>query len=262
MSYVVEQDDLRPEVPSGGSTVVSVWPKRLGLNTTADAGATYTLHDPSGTQLSGGTVDPTAVTLGARSVSRFDVSISGLSDLDEDYQLRLTWTDATAGDQHTEIVLFDVSAAPLGALVSLNDLMELEPDVDEVLDRLGARLGYAAGQTAQEAAAAVYASLARQTLEARLSGRASADNEIRPAMLLDRTAVRRVERQWALAHLYSALGGSQDGEGDASDRYRHWMAGAEAAFAALRVRYSTTAELSPSGTTEAFGTYVIERVQA
>ena len=260
MNYVRENDDLRPEIPRNGSGTITVWPKLDGLNTTADAGATYTVHDPAGVQVANGTVDPTAVQLGGRSVSRFDVTISGLSTLDEDYQFRLTWTDTATSRSDTALVLFDVAAAPLGELVSLTDLLPLEVGVADTMERAGTLLGYAAGQTAQEAAAAEYAALARQTLEARLQSRAQEDAQIRPAMLLDRRAVRRVERQWALMHAYSGLRGDDEGEDPASRAFRKWKSSADAAFASLRIKYSTAEDLTPTATTSGdFGAFSVGR---
>ena len=250
MSFIRENDLLRPELLLNAAETLSVWPKRDGRNVQVTS-ASFEVLDPDGVTVrqASGAATLSTVTQGTRTVSRIDCSVAAIALADEDYQLKVSWADATVTG--SELVTFDVCVAPLGSLLSLSDLAELQPDLPDALERLGVRLGYPDGQDAKEYAAGIYLTQARQRLQSRLQARAAADDSIRPYMIIDRRAVAAVERMFAMVAIYEALGGVTDDITDdaASLQLRHWAGRAESDWAALRFKYMApdATDTSPTG---------------
>ena len=261
MAYVLESDLLRPELLVNAANVVAVWPKVGGRNVQASA-ATWSAYKPDGvTLVESGSPSPSDVTLGARTVSRIDCSLAAIAVADQDYQLHVQYT--VGGTTYDQIVLFDVCLSPLGDHLSLNDLQELEPDLPEALDRLGQRLGYTAGQTAQEYAAGLYVKEARQETQSRLAAHARDADRIRPHQMLNSRSLAAVERLFAMVAVYEALGGTLVDLDDRAEslRLKHWSRRADREWAALRITYmaedaTTTA---PAGETNFGRAFTMER---
>lgn len=261
MAYVLEGDLLRPEVLVNAASTIAVWPKVGGRNIQASAASWVAVKPDGMTSVGSGTPTPTDVTLGARTISRIDCALSAIGTADEDYQLKVEF--AFGGVTYDQIVLFDACISPLGDHLSLNDLQELEPDLPEALDRLGQRLGYTAGQEAQEYAAGVFVREARQETQSRLAAHASEAGRLRPHQLLDIRAVAAVERFFAMIAVYEALGGTMSELDDsrASLRLKHWSQRADRAWGALRVKYMAedATSTAPAGVTEFGRAFTMER---
>jgi hypothetical protein len=258
VAFARELDSLRPELRAGAAGTVSHWPKVDGQNVLATA-ATFKVFDEGGTELQSGAASLTAV--GA--VHRIDCAVSALSDLADGYRVEVTWTYAST--TYFAAILFDVVLHPWvhSETISLNDLLEARPDVDQALDRLGVLLGYTAGEDAQNAAAAIMAERARVRLDAWLRSAATESGDLRPALIIDRVALSRVERPLALAALFeSNAQDPEDGDAEPDALYRHYTRRAEAEFKALRLAYDSSEDGTPDAVVRSLGSVVrTERVQ-
>lgn len=238
MAYVRELDDLPWEAPFGRSHVFRFWAKENGENVVPSASPTWAIYSESGSSLTSGTGTVTASAQDA-SQSYIAITVPNSLALGERYQLRVTWVASVSGVTYEDIRLFDVVRFPFGApYTSLNDLQELRSDISDRLNRIGVSLGYATGDTAREAGAAICAYHGRIALEARIRDQierdaAAGDNRapnvrarsryMRPALILDRTRLARVERYEAAAHAYRFdAKAPEDGDDSASQAYRHF----------------------------------------
>lgn len=284
MVYVRELDDLPWEVRRSTAAVLRYWPKVDGRNVVASATAghcRYSIHGPNGDTVQGeANVSPTTV----EGRSALDLSIPAIATLDERYQVRVYWrpTGGAATSEVFDVRLFDVVLFPFGGpSTSLNDLLELRADVRDVLDRMGQRLGYAAGDEAREYAAAICAVHGRIALEARVRDAVaqearSAPSETvattrrssrytRPALILDRARLSRVERMEAIAHAYRAIAlGPEESDDPASQAYRHFRDGAGVAWQQVGpLAYDAGETLQPTGELSDVGRLTrVRRVQA
>ena len=284
MVYVRELDDLPWEVRRSAATVLRYWPKRDGRNVVASSTAghcRYSLHGPNGDTVQAETnVAPTTV----EGRSALDLAIPAISTLDERYQVRIYWreTGAAATAELFDVRLFDVVLFPFGGpSTSLNDLLELRADARDVLDRMGQRLGYAAGDEAREYAAAVCAVHGRIALEARvrdavaMEARSSpsetqaparhSSRYTRPALILDRARLARVERMEAMAHAYRSIAlGPEESDDPASQAYRHFRDGAGLAWQQVGpLAYDAGETLQPTSELGSIGRLTrVRRVQA
>jgi len=284
MVYVRELDDLPWEVRRGTATTLRYWPKLDGRNVVASATAghcRYAIFSPQGTAIQGET-NLTPTTIEGRSA--LDIAIPAIGVLDERYQVRVYWREsgAAATAEVFDVRLFDVVLFPFGGpTTSLNDLLELRADAKDVLDRMGQRLGYAAGDEAREYAAAICAVHGRIALEARLrdavateARNAPSETKIaarpssrytRPALILDRARLARVERMEAMAHAYRSIAlGPEESDDPASQAYRHFRDGAGLAWQQVGpLAYDDSETLQPSGEVSDVGRMTrVRRVQA
>ena len=260
MPFELQTDTVRPEVQQGVAGTISLFPTVAGQRVEVSS-ASYEILQPGGAALASGTVTPTAVTLGSRTVSRLDVPIAAISTLDEDYVLKVTWTASGATVPQVELLLFDVVIASLGESVSLSDLREERADVEDELDTMGQRLGFTAGQTAQEAAAQVLAKKARTQLFAWLR---SAGDKPRPFMIIDRRPLNRVERMLCLRELYASFAHDpEEGERTADSLHRFYSKEARATFESLHIAYSSDDDVIPDETAKTLGkVFSRQRVQS
>lgn len=262
--FLFENDDIRPDAPRGQASTITVVPKIDGTPVDASGASSgdWTVTESGGLALGAGTVSVTSVTAGSRTVASYVVPIPAIDRIQEDVVLSLRWTP-TGGQQVTELVTFDVVAAALGGMVSVNDLLRHRPDVQEALERIGRRLGVSSSeQAAAEAGARSVAVLARQALQAMLRQRAETDGQPRPAQILDRRELARVEALLALRELYASLGRDpQEGEDQGSALYRHYRTQADSAFESMRVAYQTGEDLTKAGTTSFSRVFSMRRVQ-
>jgi hypothetical protein len=250
MLYVRELDDLPWEVRRGAAAVLRYWPKVDGRNVVASATAghcRYAIYSPQGGVVQGeANVAPTTV----NGRSALDLAVPAIATLDERYQVRVYWrpSGGAATSEVFDVRLFDCVLFPFGGpSTSLNDLLELRADARDVLDRMGQRLGYAAGDEAREYAAAICAVHGRIALEARVRDAVATDARnapsetrpgtvqrsrfMRPALILDRARLARVERMEAMAHAYRSIAlGPEESDDPASQAYRHFRDGAGLAW--------------------------------
>lgn len=284
MVYVRELDDLPWEVRRSTAAVLRYWPKREGRNVVASSTAghcRYAVYDPQGAVVQAeANVAPTTVD----GRSALDLAIPAISTLDERYQVRIYWreTGAAQTSEVFDVRLFDVVLFPFGGpSTSLNDLLELRADARDVLDRMGQRLGYAAGDEAREYAAAICAVHGRIALEARVRDAVaqearSAPSETvattrgrsqytRPALILDRARLARCERMEAMAHAYRSIAlGPEESDDPASQAYRHFRDGAGLAWQQVGpLAYDAGETLQPTSELGSIGRLTrVRRVQA
>lgn len=268
MSYIRELDSIRPELRKGVAGTLSVFARVDGALTTATSG-TFQVHGDAGEVLQG----TTAVTVTAVSgVSRLDCAVGAISEYHDGARLEITWTP-TAGAVRFDAVLFDVVRHPWtrSQTVTLNDLRETRPDVDDVLDRIGIRLGYATGQVAQETAAAVFAERARAELDAWIRASSASLAKPRPALIVDRLALHRVELSLALSLLYASLAvDPTEGTDEPSALSRYYRGVADAAYRQIPLVYDVDEDGRPETvsakpgvvmTTRSFGASIVPTAQ-
>ncbi len=271
MAYARELDSLRQEARQSVATTIVFWPKNNGLNTAVETDGTFEVFDPAGSSIQGPTtIDGTLVD----DVDRYDIPVSAIADLDEDYRVDVLWEVAGESFVHRNSVYFDVVLMPYGdPSVSLNDLLEERVDIGEVLDRHGQLLGQTAGDVAQEFAAAVYSVRARVELDAMIRSQINADagtmadpshpttyatGRTRPHLILNRERLNRVERKLALRAIYASDMGSEDGE--ESWLWRHYDAEVQRAWAGVGpLRYDSNEDAVPDTTLDDIGRVVIQR---
>jgi hypothetical protein len=284
MTFFRELDELRREfraAPGNGQTF-AFWPKVDGVNARATAlgslgiegvslGQEYSVYKPDGSLLYG----PIAINstdVGTPTITRFDIALSTTSiphlgtreALGEDYFIKLSWIDHAQTNVYLEVIYFDVVLWPFGQpSVSLNEMMQERPDAQDVLGRLGVRLGYTTGSDAQTNMAGIFAHDAHVELDALIRQRILEDNKeevasytstnvsrrprcTRPSLILNRERLSRVERKIALKLIYAADSTDPDDEEKSSGLYRHYAAEADKAWAAVGpLKYDNTEDLIP-----------------
>jgi len=280
MAYARELDSLRQELRLDTAGTIVFWPKLNGANVAVSAvgGECYfQIYDASGTSIQAQTnIDGTLV----GDVDRFDIPADAISTLDEDYRADIFWTVASGSVVYRDAVFFDVVRYPYGPpSVSLNDLLEERPDVGEVLDRHGQLLGYTAGDTAKETAAAIYAVRARVEIDALVRTQVTADAAVgsarapvhpttgsvytRPNLILNRERLNRVERKLAMRLVYEGdQTGGEDDEGNWL--FLHYKRAAEYAWASVGpLKYDQSEDMVPDTVKDDIGRSVVQRrVQA
>lgn len=216
MTYARELDDLPWEAARGVATTFGFWPKVDGENVRAAASPTVEVYNPSGVLLSSPT--PTVTDSGTPSVSRITFTVPAQTTLDEGYSVRVTWRVFGTTDDRSYVRLFDVVLFPFGGpAVSLNDLLEVRPDIGYILDRIGTNLlGFTSN--AREQAAAVFCLQARIELETMVRTTMVAQGEgTRPSLILSRERLNRTERLLAVALVYEAISDNPGGGEAAND---------------------------------------------
>ena len=231
--FETELDGLRREVRAGQSSVLAYWPKVNARNVTVTA-ASAGLFSETGTSL--GALSCAIVEAGFNdedtpesTYSRIDITVGAL-DLGQNYAVEVTFT--AGGLPHVDTFTVDAVAFPIlsASLLSLNDLLEVRPDVIDVLRRQGLRLGYTSA-TAAESMASVYAVRALMELDERINDMVREARGFRPALILHRDRLHRPLRYTALKMIYAAESSNpEEGEDEASGIYRHFRAAADAAW--------------------------------
>ena len=266
MTFLYEQDDLRPQMALGAAGTIRVVPKIDGITVNAAdiVSSTWAVTTPANRPIASGTLSVVSLTQGARTVAAFDVPVPAISDLDEDYLAKVDW--ATAARSGKEIVTFDVVVSPLPELVSLNDVVRHRSNAAQMFERIGRNQGEPSSSSAQEAAEAGVRSIAilgRQEMMTRLRRRAHDEGKPYPAQILDRRELGRVEVLFTLRALFAALARDpQEGEDEASALYRHYTNQADMAFENMRVAYHTSDDLGVVGVTDFNQTFYLRREQA
>jgi len=274
MAYARELDSLRQELRQSVTGTIVHWPKVNGANVVGSAVAgevTFQVYDSSGTSIQGPT-NLTPTTVG--DVSRFDVSVSAIATLDEDYSVKILWIESGGSTTYIDMVYFDVVLYPFGPpSVSLNDMLEERPDVQETLDRHGQLLGYTAGDTAKETMAAIYAVRARVEMDAMLRAQVALDQAnanaspaihpatqsryTRPNLILNRERLNRLERKLAMKLVYE--GDMAQLEGESMFLYEHYKSAAESAWRGIGpLKYDAAEDLVVDSTLEDVGRVVYQ----
>lgn len=264
MTFHQEGDELPWEARQNATAYFRFYPKSAGFNVTAESSPapTFTVHDPDGTQIQSGTC--TITNSGTPTISQLLITVSPIATLGERYSVRITWQVDEAIDTHFDVRTFDVVLVPFGQpTVSLNDLREERPDIDVILDRLGVRLGYTTGSTAQETMASIYAIRGLVALEgmirttvandargavATYTGRTRSDTRYtRPRLILDRQRLNRVERLLTLREIFRGIAQDPDqGEDENSRLFQHYNREAAAVFEQLGpLQYDSNEDLVP-----------------
>ena len=263
MPYFVENDDLRREVQVNTSRTLYFFPKYGGENILTSGTPTYSIRDPSGTELYTGTCTVTVV----GEVHRLDVTVPAIATLDEDYSIHYTYTALVLGTpQVRDTVFFDVVAYPLDSSVSLNDLLEERPDVAEVLDRMGVRLGFTAGNglgESQRAMAGIFSRRALVELDALIRSQILKDRDeefkdynsfqsarkyrsTRPNLILNRERLNRPLRKLAMMLVYAADMAEPESEDESAGLYRYYQAESDAAWRSIGpLKYDFSEDLVP-----------------
>ena len=260
MVWIREFDELPWEVQQSTATTVRFWPKVDGANVIASAVAgevTVAIHDTAGDVVQAATnatpvkaTGPLAGRTASNSHTYIPVAIPSIATLGERYSARITWQVSGSAVVRFDQRLFDVVLYPFSQPeTSMSDLLDLRSDIATVLDRMGQRLGYASGREAQEGAASLCAYNGRLALDSRIRDQVLQDRSTasasetrapvlgvdavyaRPALVLDRARLIRVERLEAMAHLYRSLAPAPDeGEDPFSSLYRHFRDAASTAW--------------------------------
>ena len=260
MAYAKELDELRKEVRKSVATTLSVWPKVAGTGNVATTGTpTFEVYDPDGTLVQSST-SCTATSVG--SITRLDCAVSAITTLGEDYQLRVTWIANGESLARLDIAFFDVVLWPFGQpSVSLNDLLELRPEIGDVLSRHATLLS-----STSEALAATHAVRARAELDQMLRNQVTSDGQTRPHLVLSRDRLIPVERYLALASVYEAdANNPAEGVDESSALYRHYRAESDRAWRQMGpLKYETEGaeDLVPDAVATAIGRSIrLRRVQ-
>lgn len=260
MTYARELDDLPWEATRAVATTFGFWPKVDGENVRAASSPTVQIYDPSGNLISSST--GTVADSGTPSVSRISFTVPAQTDLEEKYSAHVTWRVFGSTEDRQYIRLFDVVLYPFGGpAISLNDLLEVRPDIGYVLDRIGTNLlGFASN--GREQAAAVFALQARIELETMVRTSMVAQGEnLRPALILRRERLARVERLLAVALVYESIADNPGGgEADNDAPGPFYRRQAEAAFRSLGpLEYDRTEDLVPDTTLPNLGRVTFTR---
>lgn len=273
MAYARELDSLRQELRLSTAGTIIHWARVDGINVQVSATAghcTFEVFDPTGRSLQGPTnIDGTLVV----DVDRFDIAVSAISALDEDYYVDILWRQASSSVTRRDVVYFDVVRYPWGQpLIGLNDLLEERPDIGEILDRHGQMLGYSAGDAAKTTAAGIYAAKAHVELDALIRAQVASESSTigsigagyplivrtRPNLILNRERLRRVESKIAMREIYAADNRGSEDEG--SWLYRHYAEMAAAAWSSIGpLKYGATETLVPDTIVDNLGTVVRQR---
>lgn len=235
MAFAQERDELRAEVRRNTSGIITYWTKADGVNSTASA-AYYAVFDSSGRALQ--SEQAATITAVTDVGSRLDLAVPAIDSYEDGARLDLRFT--VSGVEYYDTILFDVVRVPFlrSGGVSLNDLREERADIDVVLDRIGQRLGYASGDTAQAQAASIFAFRARGVLDSWLRASSSEVGKLRAALVVDRRALLRVERLLSIHLVFLSLATNpSDGEDETSALARYYESSARAAYQALNLSY-------------------------
>lgn len=251
MVFLPELDAARPELRKGtlGETL-TLYPKQNGNLISNLSSATYTIRDPNGVVLvDAATATVSTTTYGARTIGVISVAMPGISYLGMNFILEVAWVkiDQTRG---TEVLTFDVVRVPLGALLSMNDLIEGYAEVQEILLSIADRMGLSStDQANMESITGVYANRARAAFQSMLELRADQEGKPRPAMILDRRKIIPIEAHLALRDIFAAIARAplDDPEDRDAGRYRFHAAEAGRLFDALRI----PVDLDEDGTADA-----------
>lgn len=279
MTFAAEFDDLRPELRRDVADTISIWPKTDADGNVTATSATYSVVAPDGTEL----VTETAATITAvgtapDTVSRIDCAIPAQSVIDEGYQVRVKWS-VSGGVEQLTVVPFDVVAWPIGATVSLNDILQARPAAQNEIASLANQLGMTPEQYA-----ALLGYRARVVLDERIrdlvvqSAPSDAKFQNRVALhgwrgrvylrgyaILDRRRLQRLQVMLALRELYQTLmTGSDAAEDPRRALFERYSAEADAAFRSLgRLEFDFSDDLVPDTKADAFdGSLVMQRVQS
>lgn len=280
MAYARELDELRQEVRQGAAGTVVFWPKIDGANVLASSTAghaTFEVFKPDGTSIEGpSNFSPTTVD----DISKFSITISAISDLDEDYYVKIVWRQNGTSVVRNDYVYFDVVLWPFGGTrISLNDLLEERPDVGLILDRHGVLLGYATGDTAKETAAAIYSVKAAVELDALIRSTVASDaaahsvpdqnstgyvtqrKYTRPNLILNRNRLVRVERYLAMREIYKAdCNNPEDDEEESAGLYRTYRDLADQAWSMVGpLKYDAVEDMAPDDTLTELGKVFYQR---
>jgi hypothetical protein len=181
--------------------------------------------------------------------SRVDLSVPAIA-VGENYTLEVTFTSGAL--PYVDAFTLDSVLYPIGqaSLVSLNDMLEVRPDVGDVLARQGLRLGFAEA-TAAARMAGVYAVRALVDIEGRLRDACREQRGSRPSLVVQRDRLRQPTLYTAMKLIYAAESSNpEDGEDEAAGIYRHFRAAADAAWRGvgpLSFRYPTSSEVVAAG---------------
>jgi len=259
MAYAAERDDVRAEVRKDSSGTLAYWVKALGLNATAST-AYYSIFDSDGAAIQAEAAATITAVSGVG--SRLDLTIPAISSYQDGARIDLRFTVSTV--EYYDTILFDVVKTPWlsSGGVSLNDLREERPDIDEIMDRIGVRLGYTTGDTAQTQAAAIYAYRGRAVLDSWLRGSASEVGKLRAALIVDRRALNRVERYLALNAIFAGLSQNPiDGTDESGALARYYEGQARAAYASITLSYDSDEDGTADSKPRAGGVVYRRRVQ-
>ena len=212
-----ERDDLRHEARQGLASTLVFWPKVDGIGNvlvSATAGQNRaTFYDSRGNLISGPTnISGTTVS----GVSRFDISVPAIADLQEGAYVVVTYTPD--GTQHpgeaierVHTIPFDVVLQPWGqSTVSLNDLQDRFPTIVGWLTRMAQVLDASSPPTAavlasrfaHKAHAELYVWI-RNKMRIEQSARGIA-GYLRPRLIVDRLRLHPLEVELALSLIFEA----------------------------------------------------------
>lgn len=255
MTYLMELDTFRPEVALNVGGAFGVYPKTHGTGAQVSGTVSYTVHKPNGEQVASGTATPFDAGTPPVSVVSFVIGAGVAAELGEDYSVRWTWSDGSVS--HPEVTLFDVVRVPYGGSVSLNEMMEERPDIDRVLGRIASMLELPDAATA----ARVFAMRARGELDAMVRSAATELGTIRPALILDRFQLQRVERKLACREVFGSIAKDPtEGEDEASTLYRYFDQAAQSAWRSMGpIKYDADEDLVPETTVRPGAASVVTR---
>jgi len=253
MAFFFELDDARPEVRKGvASTAITHYARVDGEGLVAASSVSgeckYTIYDSNGDTLQASTnITPSADPDGVN--SKFTFSVPAIAELQEDAYIVVEWQKSGDSERRVNTIYFDVVLQPWGASsVAINDLLAVRPDAGQVLDQQAARIG---GGLTRESLASIYGSRAhtelyhwiRSQISAESAGRADGAATItRPRLILDKTAIHRVETILAVALVYEGdMTSTEATESDAAALFAHYSERAKDSFRALGpLRYDAT----------------------
>lgn len=237
MGYQEELNDYRQEIRYGASDKELVfWPKRKGENISVTS-ATYSIFAPSvaydGTALETGSATKTTVDSVSKLTVTPDASDTTAWPMDENYRCEFDITTTT--DVIKSILYFDVVRVPWESEISLNDLKEEVPDIEERLTRMATAIE--SGRTAEEHAGTV-AVKAWTDVREWLRQRADHDGHSYATMITNMTSVNRIVVAQCLARVFRGESGGIDS--DSRQLAIDWANEAQSRFRGLGVvQYDT-----------------------
>tara|TARA_B100000945_G_scaffold233817_1_gene190124 strand:- start:1016 stop:1846 length:831 start_codon:yes stop_codon:yes gene_type:complete len=275
MSYFNELDDARPEVRKAVSGQTIITYARIDGVGLAEASSSpgdcqATVYDSNGSIVSAATnVSPTADPNGLN--SKFVITIPSFSEFQEDAFVVLEWLAVGETIKRVSTIYFDVVLQPWGpSSVSVNDLLQVRPDIGLVIDQQATRIG---GGLDREKLASIYGSRAHTELYHWVRSQISADASsrvddfasiTRPNLIIDKSAIHRIETLLALALVYEGDMTSPDSaESDAAGLHMHYKERARSAFMGLGpMRYDSNSDRVVDVVKPSFGRAIrLRRVQ-
>lgn len=241
-AYQRELTSLRQEVKPGvtGLNKIRHFPKLDGLNVEPST-YTYEIYNPSGTLQTSGTANATDHGDYLELNCQPSTTLTASWAYGENYRVEWTWNLSAPTRPNFVITFFDVVKYPWHhPEISLNDLVEERPDVQEILERHGEMIGLST-QIA-ETAAAIYAVRARVELDALVREaiyeksyqaspeRIGASSYSRPNLIINRERFNRVERKLAMMLIYLADAGDPQGQSESAGIYREYKELSNAAW--------------------------------